>query len=129
MSRHPVDPSRRGGRSPGSDPDIAAIDYARGYTAGYARGAGGGRPPRKTGCPLTALMLLPLLPLLLLVLAAAQAAGWSLGRRNPEHQPDRPVTDWLHDRTDGAEPARRHTTDIPDDQLDGWRLGSRPGRA
>ena len=123
MTRHRVDPSR-GGKDG---------DYRDGYRAGaaYARQhrGGGGMPPRR-GCPLTALLILafvllpPLWPLAVAFVVTAAGSGWALGRRNPEHQPDRPVSDWLHDRLDGAEPAPKHTTDS---DPDGWHLGRRTG--
>lgn len=87
-------------------------------------------PPRR-GCPLTALLILafvllpPLWPLAAFAVVTMAGSGWALGRRNPQHDPDRPISDWLHDRTEGAEPAPRHTTDS---DPDGWHLGTRPGK-
>lgn len=117
MSRHPVEPrQQKQRRSPGH--------YSTGYKHGTARGQridtsprrselGGGKPPRKTGCPLTALMLLLALPIL--------AVAWRLGKRHvPEDQREQ-------DRSRGLEPPRRITADIPDDEVDGYPRGSRPG--
>lgn len=126
---HPVEPRRqKQRRSPGH--------YRAGYKHGTKRGQqidtsprrselGGGKPPRKDGCPLT-LLLLPLLVLLLVVLpllaGGKNHTGWRLGKRHvPKDQMEQ-------DRNQGLEPKRKITKDIPDDEVDGYPLGRRTGK-
>lgn len=48
--------------------------------------------------------------------------GWRLGRRHvPRDQMEQ-------DRNAGLEPKRKITADIPDDEVDGYRLGTRTGK-
>lgn len=113
MSHHPVNPRQpKAGNRDG-------VQYDLGYYAGRAAG-GGGKPP--SGCR-RGLLALPLRLLLLpvTVLLAKRDQSGPLGGRgdDPKHKDG----DWTYDRDRGGHTERKHTKDIPDDEVDGEQLG------
>lgn len=95
-------PPNPGGTGPGNG--------GGGSTGPGGAGTSGGTGPKRGN----SLILLPLALLL-------AAGGYRLGRRHVD------PAEMEQDRSQGAQPPRRITADIPDEEVDGYRLGTRTG--